>query len=59
MYKIRASSVTSLSCSLSQDDVPEAVKNARLQAIIAAYREGLAASMTAEIGRRHLVGTFC
>lgn len=38
-----------------QDDVPEAVKNARLQEIIAVFREGLAASMAAEIGRRHLV----
>ncbi len=60
MYNIRTSCVdVCCCCSLPQDDVPEAVKNARLQAIIAAYREGLATSMTAEIGRRHLVSTFC
>lgn len=37
------------------DDVPEGVKNARLQEIIAVFREGLAISMAAEVGRRHLV----
>lgn len=37
------------------DDVPEAVKSARLQEIIATYRAGLAESMAAEVGRTHLV----
>lgn len=41
-----------------QDDVPEAVKSARLQEIIATYRAGLPASMGAEVGRRHLVRFF-
>jgi len=37
------------------DDVPEEVKSARLQEIIAVYRQGLALSVAAEVGRRHLV----
>ena len=35
------------------------VKSARLQEIIAVYRQGLSASMDAEIGRRHLVRGGC
>lgn len=38
-----------------QDDVPEAVKLARLQEVISTYRAELANSMAAEIGRTHLV----
>jgi TRAM domain len=38
-----------------QDDVPEAVKSARLQEVIATYRAELADSMAAEVGRTHLV----
>lgn len=35
--------------------MPEAVKSARLQEIIATYRAGLTESMAAEVGRTHLV----
>jgi hypothetical protein len=39
----------------TQDDVPEAVKLARLQEVISTYRAALINSMSAEIGRTHLV----
>jgi tRNA A37 methylthiotransferase MiaB len=38
-----------------QDDVPEAVKQRRLQEVIATFREGAAARNAAEVGRLHLV----
>ncbi|PSC68658.1 CDK5 regulatory subunit-associated 1 [Micractinium conductrix] len=38
-----------------QDDVPEAVKQRRLEELIAAYRQQLHARQEAEVGRRHLV----
>ncbi|KDD75516.1 radical SAM protein [Helicosporidium sp. ATCC 50920] len=37
------------------DDVPDAVKAARLQDVIDAFRAGLARRSAAEVGRRHLV----
>eukprot|EP00887_Chlorella_sp_A99_P005723 scaffold1.g5723.t1 len=38
-----------------EDDVPEAVKQRRLEELIAAYRGGLHARAAAQVGRRHLV----
>lgn len=38
-----------------EDDVPEETKSRRLQEIIDAFREGLAARNALEVGRRHVV----